>query len=178
MKKWVKISLIVLGSLIIVGGLWIISNIFSAPRPGIPVNQNIVEKLREDINDNKQIGIFPSERKVILKQGSNKGGFAFAIKNDHLENSRFIYKVNIADTANIKEDCNLETKEEAESWILDSQGTMILAKKSDNTDYFTVVLFEIPEDAPLCTIPYVLNVTNLNSNQSFADTVYVTITED
>ncbi len=178
MKKWVKISLIILGTLIIIFGIWIIINIFSPIiGPNFPeINRDLLKSLQEEIDGNSSIliAILPLDRKIMLEQGSNNGGFAFAVKNNNSEDSRFVYTIKTDSSLN--QDCNSLTIKEANSWIFVSIGTInILGESISGRE---LVLFNIPEDAPLCTIPYILNVTNEYTNESFTDTVYVTITGD
>jgi hypothetical protein len=167
---------IVLLMSVLVLGLVLITNIFSG---GEDLADKINEKALNQVDsifksEGAEIAIIPSDKLVSLKQGSNTNGFAFAINNKEVSEKKFTYTIFIDPLFDLKAKCGSLTQTEATSWLLEKAGTITLARSSSNSANPIKILFNVPETAPICTIPYTVNVKK--DGETYAETkVYITI---
>ena len=160
-KRCILYSIIVI--LIVIVGI-----IFFYPSsPKDPFNvQEIDSALKEKIDSsfNSPWGM-ESRTKVYLQNAMAKieqeedYGVVFAVRNSRKnisEPQQFNYNVEISSLDDGIEDCKT-TSEKATSYIVSgSEGSFNLAS---GESYYSIIRFDLPESAPLCTIRYLINVT-------------------
>ena len=148
------IVIIVIGMSMLILGLVLVRTIFTGSIYNV---KQINEKVKGEIN-----GLFRDEgRKSAVHQPDNKAdvrqgkdfGVAFGIKNVETgttESSSFHYE--IFASSSVSDGCTGLTADRAESWIKARKSrTIPIAPGSIE---YNLVRFEIPEDAPLCIIPF------------------------
>jgi len=172
-KKLIIIGVIVI--LIILASFYLITKVFSETHSEHP---NINKKTMEEINTlftppGAKLAIVPSTHSITLKQGSKSGGFAFSVRNNLNETKKFTWTIALDENYNIATKCPALNAKEANSWIILSEGSFPLAPgaKMESPE---LVLFSIPETAPLCVLKYKLEIRE-NNNIYFIANVYVTI---
>jgi hypothetical protein len=134
---------------------------FNRPNDPIRIGE---PRLREEINklfsENNKISIYPRTRLIEIKQG-HTDGFGISIKNvlvNSTKDKEFSYIVSIYDSE-LKEKCGIDGKT-AENWIVEKSERNIPIPFEDI--FMQKIIFEIPLNAPLCTIRYRVNITTSN----------------
>jgi len=152
---------IVLLVTVLVLGLVLIRSIFTS---GVRSVNQIDDKVRSAIDDlfikdeSVKIAFSPSDRKVKIEQGAVSEGFAFSVRNIEKESRKFRYTIAVDSNFDIRKQCNININE-AESWLVINSGSFELDRNSKPANP-ELVLFNIPENAPSCTLPYVVRVTS------------------
>ncbi len=151
------IVIIVIAMSMLILGLILVKNIFTGSIYNV---KSINDKVKEEINnlfdkgEDKSI-VYLSERKAEVEQGA-EWGVAFAFRNletGTTQDSTFSYEVVASDLGT---DCKGLTKAQAESWIKSRRSNSLSLPPGDK--YHTIARFQIPEDAPLCIIPFNIEV--------------------
>lgn len=169
---------IVLLMSVLVLGLVLITNIFSGATSSV---KTIDDKVKSEINnifknEGATLAFSPSDRKIKITQGTQGEGFAFAVNNKKTEQVTFTYEIKVDPLYDLTAQCGpTMTIRESESWLLSKTGTIPLARSSSNKDNPELVLFNIPQTAPTCTIPYTINVFETGKVLYASSKVYVTI---
>lgn len=156
------VTIVLLVSVLVLG-LVLISNIFVGANESV---STIDEKIKSEINnifssEGARVAIYPSDRKVKLKQGTQSEGFALAINNEYTSEKIFKYKVYLSQEIYeaIKSKCGeTTTLREMESWIDVPSDSITVPKSSSSVDSTTKMFFSIPKTAPRCTIPYIVDI--------------------
>lgn len=156
------IVILVLAMSMLVLGLILIRTIFSGATGAVDrINDEVLKGIDDTLSDSDaKIAIYPSTRKIEIKQGTQGEGFAFSIRNDALDEKDFTYTIRADENFDIGEKCKINSAE-ANSWLDISSGSFTLARSS-KMDLPELVTFEIPSGAPSCTIPYVVEVKSNN----------------
>ena len=170
---------IVLLMSVLVLGLFFVQKIFSSGSNAIDSIdnqvQNEITKLFSE--DGKSLAIYPSSQDVTVKRGDTPKGFAFSIKNADVESHSYVYTLSAPENDNFdyKAQCgSTMTKEKAESYLLLTGGKISLGAGSTPSNP-ELVRFKVPETAPPCTIPYVLDIIYEDSGEPFDGAkIYVT----
>jgi hypothetical protein len=156
---------IVLLMSVLVLGLVMVRNIFSG---GTDLTSRInqkslseVDKIFEDTDST--LAFVPSDRQVSIKQGNNKDGFAFLVNNQNVRPTRFRYKIYIDPQFNLNVQCEGGvTHKEAESWLGGYiSGNIPQVPPSSRMENPEMIRLNIPKTAPKCTIPYTVEVVNV-----------------
>jgi len=153
------IVIIVLSISMLILGLILIKTIFTS---GIRSVNQIDSKVRSAIDNmfidskNLKMAIYPSDKKIRINQGTQGEGFAYSVRNTDLETRDFTYIMTVDPAFDIRDKCRINVKE-AEDWIVNPTGSFTLVG-SANMDDPELILFNIPESAPLCTVIYRLDV--------------------
>jgi hypothetical protein len=163
---------IVLLMTVLILGLVLVRSIFSASTSSI---DQIDSKVQNEINklfaDEGNLVIYPSDRQVSLKREDDPRGFAFSVKNNDVETADFTYNLEVDSNFDEEKCGSTFSKEKGNDWLLVSSGSFTLGP-GNSLDLPELVLFQIPETAPPCTIPYKLEI---NEGEYSSATVYVTI---
>ena len=117
--------------------------------------QELDKKVREQINklfteDSKSV-VYLANHEAEVKQGE-VFGVAFAFRNletGTTEAAEFTYQVK---TAGLSDSCRGLTPERADGWIQSRESGEVNLPPGET--HYTIVRFQIPEDAPLCIVPY------------------------
>jgi len=162
---------IVLLMSVLVLGIFLVQKIF---KTGTSAIDEVDKQIQTQINqlfaeEGNKLVIFPSSREVSVKKGDAPKGFAFSVENKDVEQHDFNWEVSAQDVSS----CGAVTLEQADSWLLPSEGSFPLGP-GDSLTLAELVKFRIPETAPPCTIIYKLKV---NSDEVPYDSgsVFVTI---
>ena len=168
------IVIIVLAMAMLILGIVLVRNIFSGSTEAVDnINQGVINEINELFTDsNKRMAVYPSTRKITIPQGTDGRGFAFSVRNNDIDEKTFTYNVAVDPNFNIQKKCKIGVQE-AEDWIVVPSGTITLApgQKMDNP---ILVVFNIPESAPPCTLPFIAEV-RLDGAYYDGVTVYLTI---
>jgi hypothetical protein len=180
MKKWLKISLIVLGVIILLSILGILISNFSLSEGGrynsIPVSpdEEISEIINELFGSDEKVVIYPTSEKIEIRQG-DQGYFVLGIKNvlNNFEQLNFSYK--ITPTSKVQEDCGT-----SDSDVL----SLFIAGTGYNSDitiatgdyYLAKILLENPKDGLECIVRFRIDVKNGQDIYS-SKAVYVEFTK-
>lgn len=167
---------IVLLMSVLVLGIFMVQRIFTSSTGAI---DQIDSQMENEINklfseEGKSLVVFPSSRKVELKKGDDAKGFAFSINNKDVNDATFTYTVSALDSFDFVGRCGSGmTKSRADGYLVDASGLVSLSG-SMAQEIPELILFEVPDVAPSCTIPYILDVKKEEGNFLSAK-VYVTI---
>lgn len=174
MSMGTVVTIILLVSVLVLS-LVMIKNIFGGGNNAITsMNNQLSSKVNQLFSDGKtrRVAILPDSRKILVKRGKTPPeGFAFSIHNDAKEGKSFNYTVTASNVA----DCNGQiTLDDANSYIIGkSTAAPINLGGGQNLENAILVLFDVPKNAPPCTVPYVLNV--YEGTQPYDSTnIYVT----
>ena len=167
---------IVLLMTVLILGLVLVRGIFTG---GINSIGKINDKVNSQIDDlfaddeALRMAIYPSDSKLKIKQKTQGEGFAFALRNNDLDQQRFSYKLEVDELFDIQGQCHIN-KNTADSWLISLRGTVNIPG-SQRVERPELVLFNIPEDAPKCTIPYIVEVYRDDNSLYSSAKVFVTV---
>ena len=152
------IVILVLAMSMLILGLILVRNIFSGATGAInSINKGVEDEINKLFADSDaKIAIYPSSRKIEIKQRTQGEGFAFSVRNTDLEESEFTYKINVDENFDIETKCKINFGE-ANDWLDVDSGSFTLGG-STKLELPELVTFTIPENAPACTIPYQINI--------------------
>ena len=139
---------IVLLMIVLVLGIFFIQKIFSSGTNAIDqIDTEIQNQIQQlfGANDNVRVAMYPTSKRITIKQGDRDKGFGFFVRNLDSTPASFTYDITATDTS----DCPSITEETATGYLLGESGDT----------YQRLVTFIIPTTAPLCTINYDLVVT-------------------
>ena len=162
---------IVLLMVVLVLGIFLVQKIF---RSGTNAVDSIDAEVQSQIQklfaeEGRELAVYPTSRRISLKQGESDKGFAFSIRNTGRSASTFEYKIEATDVR----DCLNIDKEEATRWVLGGTGG-IQNLAPGATLEARLVTFIIPDNAPLCTLEYTLEVKR-DGQVTSAPNIFVTI---
>jgi hypothetical protein len=122
----------------------------------------IDDKVKNDISrlfsdENKKLIIYPPSKIIEFEKGSKGSGFAFSIRNFYNNDAEYYYNIEVDPNFQIETKCNGLYKKEANNWIDESQGVVKIPRNSIIEEP-VLVTFTVPNNAPACTIPYVIEI--------------------
>jgi len=149
---------IVLAMSMLILGLVLVKNIFTSSIYNVKsINDKVKGEIGKLFNEEgKKTVVYLADSKAEVDQGGD-WGVAFAIKNIEkgtTKSSIFNYRVTSGD---ISGDCKGLSKSEAENWIKARQTNTITLDPGEMSP--NIIRFSIPETAPLCIVPYNIEVT-------------------
>jgi hypothetical protein len=152
---------IVLLVTVLVLGLVLTRTIFTG---GVKAVDQINDKVTSEIDnlfitdEKTKLSFSPNDRKIKLEQDSLGLGFAFNVRNNDNEAKRFRYTVAVDPAFEIRDKCSINARE-ADQWPDITSGSLELGVR-ERLEEPELILFTIPENAPQCTIPYIVRVTS------------------
>ena len=150
---------IVLLMTVLILGLVLVRNIYGSGSNAIDqidsAIQNEMNKLFAE--EGKTLVIYPTSRKVTLKKDAEPSGFAFSVKNNDVEDMDFTYTVEADPDFDFTRCGSSFTPDKANRWLLIDAGSFTLGR-GNSLELAELVLFEIPESAPPCTVPFRLDI--------------------
>lgn len=161
---------IVLLMVVLVMGIILIRNIFGGSTDAV---ENINDQVTNEINNlfsdkTTKLSISPGDRSITLEVEDVPKGFAFSVRNNEIEEKSFTYVVTAQDVSR----CGI-TREEAESYLLPQSGGFTLPEGA-KMDVPELIKFDLLENAPPCTMTYLLSVEKEGKIYSSAQ-IFVTI---
>lgn len=133
-------------------GLVLVKNIFTGSIYNVnTINDKVKEEIGNLFEEEGKTVVYLADHRAEVKQGKD-WGVAFAVRNNVAgtsESALFSYEIVALDMSS---NCRGLTKEKAESWI-EARRTGSEKLNPGETAYFWV-RFIIPEDAPLCIVPF------------------------
>jgi len=146
---------IVLAVTLLVLGIFFVKQIFGAGTGAIDAIdaevQSEIQKLFAE--EGREIAIFPTSRRIELRQGDSGGGFAFSVRNIGAEKATYTFETRAIDASN----CPGVSEEDATGWVMGRTGTVENLASGAMLDA-RLVTFNIPNTAPLCIIEYELTI--------------------
>ncbi|MBR9705188.1 hypothetical protein GOV12_07280 [Candidatus Pacearchaeota archaeon] len=169
------IVILVLSMVALIGGIILLTSIFSSGNEAIGnIDQGVKKAIKDAFADpNKKLVVYPSERDISIKTRTQGKGFAFSVRNVDIEDHDYIYNIYVDPNYDIKEKCKISAKE-AEGWLLTDTGTLSVGRGSIMEEP-ELVKFTIPESAPPCTIIYKMDVNKRGGDFYVSTKVYLTI---
>ncbi len=152
------IVIIVLAMSMLILGIVLVKNIFGV---GMDVTDVIGNEVEQEITnmfgEGDKLAMAPSARRKDVQVGE-KTGFGFAIANKisggEGQDAKFSYDIAVSDE-NLR-DCGLRAAE-VEKWIKSGR-TLPIGAISTSQPFKAIILMTIPENAPLCTVTYIITV--------------------
>ena len=162
---------IVLLMSVLVLGIFLIQKIF---KTGTSAIDTVDAQIQSEVNKlfantDAKLVVYPSSREITLKKGDDPKGFAFSVRNDDVESHTFEYSMEAQDVTG----CGSLTEEQAESWLLPSEGEFDLGAGNSLT-LAEKILFIVPSSAPPCTIAYRLKIDK-ESEPYEGGSIFVTV---
>ena len=166
---------IVLLMTVLILGLVLVRSIFTAGTNSVSkieskVSNQIDELFAED--ENLRMAIYPSDYRLKIKQNTQSEGFAILLQNVDLAEKLLTYEISVDGLFDIQDKCKIG-RTVAESWLLAKKGEARLAG-SQKMERPELILFNIPEAAPKCTIPFTIEVYDAGTLYT-SGKVFVTI---
>ncbi len=155
------VVILVLGMSMLILGLVLVRTIFVGAKYNIDtINDKVKGEIGKIFEEEGKSVIYLAEHKATPKQGED-WGVAFAIRNVETGTtapSQFYYEIKAAPLAS---DCQGLASQKAEGWIK-SRRTDTATLNPGETGYF-IARFSIPEDAPLCIVPFNIEIKKNNA---------------
>ena len=152
---------IVLLMAVLVLGIFLVQKIFKSATGAVDAVDSEVQSeiIKLFAEEGAALAIYPTARQITLKKGDDPKGFAFSVKNvDNPDEAEITYNVVANDQDVSFERCGSTfTKSRAESYLLGGSGSFSLGP-GDALDLPRLVMFDLPDTAPPCTIIYELEV--------------------
>lgn len=152
------IVIIVLSMSMLIMGMILVKNIFSGASDNVlSLNDGVKGEINKLFVEDKRTVVNLPNQIAKIKQNED-WGIAFGIKNlgrGTNDASKFHYDVVVSDS-NVKSKCGVDERT-IESWIVTGQSDDVTIAPGQN--YYGIVRFFIPENAPLCTVRFHLDVT-------------------
>src|SRR4030043_229609 len=146
------VTIVLLVMVLILGGYFVNKIFFSATSSVDQIDAQVrdqINKLFAEDNTRK-IVIFPSTRKISLSKGQQGSGFAFSIRDTGTEADTFTYTIQSTETS-----CsNSLSNSQADSFIAIGKTGTIQISAGSLMDDPKLVTFDIPENAPPCSVSY------------------------
>jgi len=166
---------IVLLMTVLILGLVLVRNIYGSGSNAIDqidsAMQNEMNKLFAE--EGKKLVIYPTSRKVTLKKGAEPFGFGFSVKNNEVDQMDFTYTVEADSDFDFTRCGSSFTPDRANRWLIVDAGSFTLGP-GNSLELGETVLFEIPDSAPPCTIPFRLDI-NAEGSYYVGAKVFITI---
>lgn len=150
------VVVIVLAVTMLILGLVLVRTIFTGAKYNV---EEIDDKVRGEIQklfqESTRSVVYLANGKADVRQG-DEWGVAFAIKNleeGTTSSSSFTYQTKSLD---LSSSCSGLSRERAETWIV-ARGSGSVSLPPGQSKEF-IIRFNIPESAPLCTIPFDIEI--------------------
>jgi len=169
------IVILVLAMTMLVLGIILVRSIFSSAEGAISgIDSGVKNEIQKIFStEGKKIALYPTAGKIRINQGTNDEGFAFSIKNNDIDSAEFEYTVK-ADPNFDYNKCGSNFRAEyADDWVLVKSGSFPLGPGA-SLENPELVLFDIPENAPPCTVGYRVDVTKEGQTYAYAK-IYLTV---
>ena len=154
------VVILVIGMSMLILGLVLVRQIFTGATYNVnTINDKVKDQISKLFQENGKSAVYLAEHKANPSQGS-EWGVAFAIKNVETgtsQASQFTYEVK---SSTLSSDCQGLTPQKADGWIK-SRKTGSATLNPGESGYF-IVRFSIPADAPLCIVPYDIEIRKNN----------------
>lgn len=169
------IVILVLVMVFLILGIVLLRNIFTGANEAIGnIDQGVQKAIMDAFADpNKQLVLYPSEREVEIKQKTTDKGFAFSVRNTAVSEQDYTYNVYVDPNYDIKTKCEV-TAQEANSWVLNPTGSISLAR-GQIMEYPELIKYNIPADAPPCSVFYKLDVKKKDGTMYASSKVQIII---
>jgi len=152
------IVIIVLAMSMLILGMVLIKNIFSGASENVlAMNDGVKDEINKLFTENKRTVVYLPNQIAKIKQNED-WGVAFGVKNlarGTADAARFHYDVTVSDP-DARTKCGIGERD-IESWIKTGRADDMTVAPGQT--YFGIVRFLIPENAPLCTVRFHLDVT-------------------
>jgi len=144
---------IVLAVTMLVLGIFFVRQVFSVGTGAIDAIDSEVQSEIQKLfaEEGREVAIFPTSRRIELRQGDSGGGFAFSIRNVGAEQATYTFETRAIDASN----CPGVSEEDATNWVMGKSGTVENLASGAILDA-RLVTFNIPGTAPLCILEYEL----------------------
>ena len=156
------IVIIVLAMSMLILGMVLVKNIFTGSSENVlQMNDQVKDQINKLFVDDKRTVVYLPNQIVKINQNED-WGVAFGIKNlarGTAEAGRFHYDVIVSDP-DVRTKCGIDERT-IEGWI--RTGRADDATIAPGQSYFGIVRFLIPENAPLCTVRFHIDVTKDNA---------------
>jgi len=154
------IVILVLAMSMLILGLILVRTIFSSATDAITeIDKGVRDAITKTFADSdKKLAIYPSARTIEIKQRTQGQGFAFSLRNNELETVNFVYKIYVDPEYDIQDKCKINAAE-AEDWLISDSGSITLGRGAVMEDP-ELIKFNIPDDAPPCTVIYKVDINN------------------
>jgi hypothetical protein len=169
------IVVLVLAMSMLILGLVLIRTIFSSATSAISdIDKGTKDAISKAFADSdKKLAMYPTARKIDIKQRTQGEGFAFSVRNLDNEDMDFKYNIYVDKEFNIISKCKIKASD-AEDWIDVSTGSIPLGRGA-TMENPRLVTFNVPEGAPLCTIPFAVDVKYKDGTNYASDQMLVTV---
>lgn len=169
------IVILVLAMSMLILGLVLIRTIFSSATSAISdIDKGTKDAISKAFADSdKKLAMYPTARKIDIKQRTQGEGFAFSIRNLDSDDKDFKYSIYVDKEFNILSKCKIKASD-AENWIDVNTGSVALGRGAAMENP-RLVTFNIPEGAPLCTISFVVDVKYNDGGNYASDQMLLTI---
>jgi len=152
------IVIIVLAMSMLILGMVLVKNIFSGSSENVlQMNDQVKDQINKLFVEDKRTVIYLPNQIAKIEQNED-WGVAFGIKNlerGSSEAGRFHYDVTVSDP-DVRTKCGIDERT-IESWIKTGRADDSIIAPGQS--YFGIVRFLIPENAPLCTVRFHIDVT-------------------
>ncbi|MFH1522176.1 MAG: hypothetical protein ABIF18_04425 [archaeon] len=159
------IVVIVLAMSMLILGMILIKNIFTGSSQNIlQMNDKVKDQINRLFVEDKRTVVYLPNQIAKIKQNED-WGVAFGIKNlarGTIEPGRFHYDVTVSDP-DVRQKCGVDERT-IEGWIKTGRADDMVVAPGQS--YFGIVRFMVPENSPLCTIRFHVDVTM--DNQPYA----------
>ena len=167
---------IILLVVMLVLGVFFIQKIFTSGSGAIYTLdtqvQSEIDKLFSE--DTVSLAIYPQSRNFKLKSGDDPKGFAFSYKNKDNEGASYDYYVFAQENFDYVGKCGSGfNADKANSYLITNAGSFSLGGNT-MMPIPELVLFEIPENSPACTLVYNLEILKEGAPE-ISTTIFVTI---
>ncbi len=171
------VTIVLLMSMLVLG-IVLIQKIFSASTSAVG---QIDDKIKSQINtlfdkdDTRKISLYPNDAKISIKQGTQNEGFFFALRNLNREPTDFTYTIEVDPEHDIRKKCSSTlSARDVNDWIINPAGSISLGpnQRQENPE---LILFDIPDSAPGCTIPFKITVKTKGAGNYDSAKMFVTV---
>ena len=165
------VTIVLLMSVLILG-IFLVQKIFGSATNAI---DSIDDQVQSEIGklfdrEDKKIAVYPTSRQITLKKKDDPKGFAFSVKNLGVESATFSYVVKAIDVSSCG---NAFTTDRADSYLLGGSSSFPLGP-GNSLDDPILVMFNLPENAPPCSMIYQIEVERDGENYAVSS-IFVTI---
>ena len=154
------IVILVLAMMMLIMGIVLVKNIFGTSNEAInDLSKGVKDSIAKMFtNEDQKLVVYPSSRTVDLKKRSQGSGFAFSVRNLDFTDQKYSYIVEVDPSFEITKKCGGLRKKEADDWLDIGKGEFEIPKSSI-MEQPVLITFTIPDNAPACTIPYVVKIS-------------------
>ncbi len=151
------IVIIVLAMSMLILGLVLVKNIFSGSSENIlQMNDKVKDQINKLFVEDKRTVVYLPNQIAKIEQNED-WGIAFGIKNlarGTAEAGKFKYEVTVSDP-DVRQKCGISERD-IESWVATGRADSMTITPGES--YYGIVRFLIPENAPLCTVRFHVDV--------------------